>query len=267
MHVLYRLPMLVSSSRLWEVNLPKLTFIACSSSHIADLFDAILSETGRQLGARVGEYLSMAARPTLFRKFTGSLSELCHSPGIHSLPEMIEKQMQRIVEVAFAAQGNRRLHKHGPAWQTCFGGVSLRLIQPYKMAMLPLLEGRLAKVALLVESIETFHEIKTRIQGYSFSPTCITMAARLKFCTHCSGYPGVEPCPSFCMNTFQGCVEDFAQFYPSYATFVNTLKPFFLKLSSEFQPESLLTNSFGQFLTLAKDLSRISLKEKVSIIL
>lgn len=242
-------------------------YIVCSSTHAADLFDATLSETGRQLGAEVGEHLSKTAHPALFREFAESFSELFRSPGSHNLPETIEKQLQRIVEVAFAAQGNRSPYEYTPAWQACFSGVSYSLIQPYKTAMLPRFEGLLADVVLFVESLETFHEMKTRMQGYSFSPTCIVMAARLKFCTHCSGRPSIEPCPSLCMKTFQQCVADFVEFHPSYTTFVNTLKPFALKLSHEFQPDSLLSNSFAQFLTLARDLSRTSLKEKVSTII
>lgn len=213
----------------------------------------------------MGEYLSIEIHPALFRDFTGSLSELYHSPGIHDLPEMIEKQMQRIVEVVFAVQENHRLRDYSPAWQTCFDAVSWRLIQPYKRAMLPLVESQLAGIVVFIDSLETFHEIKMRMQRYSFSPACITMVARLKFCTYCSGYPGIEPCSSLCMNTFQGCVADLAEFYPSYTAFVNTLKTFSLKLSSEFQPESLISHSFSQFLTLAKDLSRTSLKKKVSM--
>ena len=226
------------------------------------MFSTLL-ETRRQVEIEIREVLESDLKPETLNVLFDFLSRFIHFPNLCPLEGAVEAQMEKIFEIAYIAQGNL-MQDSNPVWKSCLVNVSRSFIQPYKQAMMPHVERQLADIALFVDALNTFRHMMKVVRDHSFSPTCIATATRLKYCAYCGGYKVFKPCVFLCMNTFRGCAADIAELHPTYTTFVTALRMFSRQLSSELEPKSLIRNCFGQLVTLARDLSRTSLTERVS---
>lgn len=225
------------------------------------MFSTLL-ETKRQLEIGIGQVFDTELDSSVFSVLIDFLARFIHIPDFCSLERVIEAQMQRLFEEVFVIQGNQKQDSN-PQWRQCFNHISKSYVQLHKKAMLPQIESLLTDVALLVDSLNTFREMVQVVRDHSLSPTCIAATMRLKYCAYCVGNTEFKPCIFLCVNTFRGCLADIAELYPSYTAFVAILRTFSLRLSSELQPELLVSRSMSQFISLARDLSRSSLKERV----
>ena len=181
----------------------------------------------------------------IFDELFSYLTGFSIDPDICQLQQLVPSTVEKIVDVVFMSLVDERENLFGNTTseeeqRECVLNATKSFTQADTNTIMNFLGRLLYDYREFVKTIYLAETVIDQVKWHTFSPSCISALARMKFCAICGGYTDHPPCLNLCMNTFRGCMADVAEMHVEVAKLIKLLREHTVDILPSFQVEAMM---------------------------
>lgn len=208
------------------------------------MFDGF-TEFQRLLMIEANKAADMELPEEMFNDLFIYLTTFSIDPDICQLQQLIPSTVENIIDVVFMSLVNEGENFFGNMTsdkerRECLINATKSFTQTDTAAITNFLGRLLYDYKEFVDTLYLAETVIEQVKLHTFSSSCISALARMKFCAICGGYTEHPPCLNLCMNTFRGCMADVAEMHVELAKLIKLLREHTVDILPSFQVDVMM---------------------------
>ena len=214
-------------------------------NHSTDaMFDSFM-EFNRLLMIEANRAADMELPDEIFSELFIYLTTFSIDPDICQLQQLIPSTVENIIDIVFMGLIDEGENLFGNITsdeerRECLMNATKSFTQTDTAAITNFLGRLLYDYREFVKTIYLAETVIDKVKWHTFSSSCISALARMKFCAICGGYAEHPPCLNLCMNTFRGCVADVAEMHVEFAKLIKLLREHTVDILPSFRVDAMM---------------------------
>ena len=208
----------------------------------------LVSDLRSMYGLHLAPYL------TLFDTFYSYLQQAVYTRNTCQLKDQFYQVFFNLYMVAYRAFAFTTIPPDTPEFRNCTYRYFLATQGPSVQSYYNVFSRPFDALLSYLLALNTSDVVLGSIGSPLFTRGCNVSLARMLACPYCAGYGGsglgAEPCQGMCLNTFRGCLVDFAELAEPLSKFVSTMATFASALKTDYSPWDQITLLENKFLII-----------------